>query len=418
MSQNPSGGHNEHSNRRTRNRHAYRSNFHGHPDRANPNHQDTGTRATSYLAMLPGSSHYDINTGTDQLYHWNANYAQNAYGNLPGQSDMPLQGQNAAAQVGITSQRSIQGTIPQIFQNSLAHLGLTPATTENTHPGLPTNWHFNSEITSRHQPLYTGHNQSAPSHRQSQQHMTNPFGTREELEADDYQSPLTAMFGRFERIREAREAQHAAQSQRQNGGSTDTSVLTASGQRPIHVRSEPRRRRRLPRQSSNSGPTSGGLWTSDQFQEWFHTRTTNQNTTANDLTSIHLDATDDEASDSSPNPIDQQQRGDVVSLEDLDVNIACQICKEQKMDTLLEPCMHLAICHWCSDLSREMSRRPGVGWRCPICRAKVRRCRKVFLITSEKHGQDEQDAPKEPKDNEDSKEKRESNANEDAAMAL
>jgi hypothetical protein len=95
------------------------------------------------------------------------------------------------------------------------------------------------------------------------------------------------------------------------------------------------------------------------------------------------------------NPIDQQQRPPALEESEMQVNIACKICNEQRIDTLLEPCMHACVCRWCSDIlmqqARQERRRHGSGlepaevrmsrgqWRCPICRHNVTGSRKFYL---------------------------------------
>ncbi|KIW20543.1 hypothetical protein PV08_01118 [Exophiala spinifera] len=425
MSQTPHGVRSGQSNRRNRNRHSHRGHFHGHPDRAIPNQYAGTNNPHNHSVALPTvASQHDRHMEANQLYGWNANHRQPPDGNLPRLSNMTFQDQNAAAEIGPNSQGNVQVNIPQIVQNSLDHFGLTAATIQSTHPSLPMqvapHWpadaninhpHGNNEINPQHQPAYPGYNQSAPAHRQARRPITNPFGTREELESEDYQSPLTAMFGRFERIREAREAQRAMHSRRQVSRSEDASSPLRSNLPPAGVPSYPQRTTEPPPVSQDNGLRSRRFWISDQIHDLLLNSTASRSSVAHGPTSMYLDDTEDE-DDWAPNPIDEQKRGDILDLKEMDVSIACQICKEHKMDTLLEPCMHLAICHWCSELTRITAQRADRTWRCPICRGKIRGCRKVFLVTSEKHRQDGPDDPSESRGDEGSKQK------DDAAMVL
>ncbi len=162
----------------------------------------------------------------------------------------------------------------------------------------------------------------------------NPFGTREELAADDWVSPITSMFVRAHNYREAEIAR------RQRHWELQQHLHAAPGEDypPIRQRTSP------------SPPRA--------------------------------------------NPIDEQSRPPSLPGSDMVVNIACRICNEQRIDTLMEPCMHACMCHWCSEIIRDQAqrsrrrRRAGFGdleqagapdRQCPICRHGVSGVRRIFL---------------------------------------
>jgi hypothetical protein len=110
-----------------------------------------------------------------------------------------------------------------------------------------------------------------------------------------------------------------------------------------------------------------------------------------------LDSDLDSESEGRENPIDiQAKRPEPVSAEDMTVSIACKICCEQKVDVLVLPCSHLAICRWCAGILKDKARQDrrerrhgngmlaaqaerGEGWKCPICRKPVETTKRVFL---------------------------------------
>ncbi|EXJ79883.1 hypothetical protein A1O3_08168 [Capronia epimyces CBS 606.96] len=204
--------------------------------------------------------------------------------------------------------------------------------------------------------------------------VANPFGTREEIESDGYQSPVADLFGRaWIRYREHQEAGRAtgtpAEVERQTAG--DVNIL------------------------GTGPPRSDGVGLD---------RTMALNRQRNDMEDrslfMALEASLRQRQRENPhahprvNPIDQQStRPRPLESEEMTVNIACKICCEQKVDTLLEPCMHVAICHWCSEVVRERARESARRrrnepdrrtdeedkWKCPICRRDVTQSRRVYL---------------------------------------
>lgn len=86
------------------------------------------------------------------------------------------------------------------------------------------------------------------------------------------------------------------------------------------------------------------------------------------------------------NPIDTQQlrRPAPTKSEDLKVNFACKMCQEQKIDTICMPCMHAAMCRWCSELWRADCRATNGRmdhreWRCVLCRKQIKETKRFFV---------------------------------------
>ena len=177
----------------------------------------------------------------------------------------------------------------------------------------------------------------------------NPFGTRQDVEEEDYVSPLTTMYQRawtrYETAEETRQAERVADSTYPAGPNFHAQLYSSQVQ------------------------------TARQVAERITSIVRNQ--------MLELGINDDSSPD---NAIDRQQRPLPLAAEALVASIACRICHEQRVDTLLEPCMHIALCHYCSEIVRQQAMeaqrlaRQGVRqWRCPICRKEVNQARRVHL---------------------------------------
>jgi hypothetical protein len=185
----------------------------------------------------------------------------------------------------------------------------------------------------------------------------NPFGTREEWESDQYESPIAGVFTRaWTRYRDM-EAARRRQEEDEENQLVDQLVRAELGTAPAPVAE-------IPAVIMPPGPPSRSVSLLERHS-------------VNPLA---------EAAP-RPNPIDiQVGRPPPLKPDDMTVNIACRICYEQKSDTLLMPCYHLALCRWCTDIVRaqgrlEAARQPrrGEGWRCPTCRKAVEGTKRVYL---------------------------------------
>lgn len=249
---------------------------------------------------------------------------------------------------------------------------LTGSQPENRQPGIP---HSRPIVPIRQPNSPDITILPPPIPRRNRPPIPNPFGTREEIESEDYQSPVAQLFGRaWNRHREANQTNQPipqwralalAEEERARNSSVD--ILGTGPPRPEELRVD-----RLMEQ----GRLHGLSWT-------------NGGAVLYDLERA-LRSRENRHAHPRANPVDQQSsRPPPLESAEMTISIACRICSEQKVDTLLEPCMHLAICHWCSELIREQARRrrnrhpprndDGDRWRCPICRHDVMRARRVYL---------------------------------------
>lgn len=275
--------------------------------------------------------------------------------------------------------------------------------------------------------------------------LPNPFGTREEIEAEDYQSPLEGMFTRAwnryraaEQVRRANpiapalntdteweSSDHAGLGRQPHGSENSTSLANELGVVPAGTWAHPgsiqeqghhphARRAMILQRMAALNSELGAQTTrlrdlrladaaseSEGVQPRTHTDVSEATQDQLDLLQAAVAAArantlglyeqilENESASEHPipriNPIDEQTSRPVArNPEELMVSVACQICREQVVDTLLEPCMHIALCRWCSDILRQQSRRvrhghQNNGWKCPICRRRVVSARRVYL---------------------------------------
>ncbi|EXJ62668.1 hypothetical protein A1O7_03106 [Cladophialophora yegresii CBS 114405] len=187
------------------------------------------------------------------------------------------------------------------------------------------------------------------------------LGTREEVQSEDYVSPLATMYGRaWNRYREAEE-RRAANRQ------LNTDAVDMFGTGPPQLQD--------PGQQFIESMNNMRRVSEQEFRARMDAIAEAQAALMNPLTEPDV------------NPIDSQlSRPPPISSEEMTANIECRICHEQKMDTILEPCMHLSICHWCLEVMRARVRRyridPENGerrLRCPICRRNVTQARRIYM---------------------------------------
>jgi Zinc finger, C3HC4 type (RING finger) len=88
-------------------------------------------------------------------------------------------------------------------------------------------------------------------------------------------------------------------------------------------------------------------------------------------------------SDSEQITFDTQERPPPMKPESMIVDLACTICKEHLVDTVVMPCMHAVMCNWCAEL--QIPGKRGTPYlardrtaKCPLCRARVKEKRKIF----------------------------------------
>lgn len=82
--------------------------------------------------------------------------------------------------------------------------------------------------------------------------------------------------------------------------------------------------------------------------------------------------------------LDTQERPPPMKEEEMMVDLACVICMEHLVDTVVMPCMHAVMCNWCAEIYIPSKRGTPYTPRdatakCPFCRATVEEKRTIFL---------------------------------------
>ena len=189
-----------------------------------------------------------------------------------------------------------------------------------------------------------------------------PLGTREDVEREDFVSPVEAMFGRaIDRYRTAEETRRAAsRAHNENMPNPVRSRATNATDNFANPR-VPDRLEYAPNHRPVDIP-----WVQRAHAEFErnYPHLLRQNPVREDALIM------------SPTIIfDTQERPPPVPAERLTVSIACTICNEQSINVVLLPCMHACMCNWCADLCL-----PNRGdARCPKCRRAVKERRKLYL---------------------------------------
>jgi Zinc finger, C3HC4 type (RING finger) len=83
-------------------------------------------------------------------------------------------------------------------------------------------------------------------------------------------------------------------------------------------------------------------------------------------------------SESEPSlTFDTQDRPPPMDPDSMKVNLACSICREHLVDTVLLPCGHAVMCSWCADLhvpsrKQDKSTPKDRSVKCPLCRTRIK----------------------------------------------
>ena len=85
---------------------------------------------------------------------------------------------------------------------------------------------------------------------------------------------------------------------------------------------------------------------------------------------------------------DTQDRPPPMEPESMMLDMACSICKEHLIDTVVLPCGHAVMCNWCADLhvpsrKHDKSTPRDRSVKCPMCRTKIKQ--KVRLTFPRSH---------------------------------
>ena len=93
-------------------------------------------------------------------------------------------------------------------------------------------------------------------------------------------------------------------------------------------------------------------------------------------------------SESEPSlTFDTQDRPAPLQPDSMIVNMACSICKEHLIDTVVLPCGHAVMCSWCADLhvpsrKQDKSTPKDRSVKCPMCRTRIKQKVRQPLIST------------------------------------
>lgn len=206
--------------------------------------------------------------------------------------------------------------------------------------------------------------------RQAIERFTRIFGTRDDIQRDDYQSPLSALYATRRDTQtepstnEPEEAStnpvvHMGQPVLRARDTTDPFELRvqttaypyaqtrATAAPQIQSRAQP-----LPQREINGRTQNNNISNSANRG--------NTTPTANPLAT-------------RPPPLQDEQ---------LIVKLNCKVCYEQLAEIACLPCGHMVMCRWCADAHMPLrhSNVPVEGSKCPICRRRVRQRVRVFVV--------------------------------------
>jgi hypothetical protein len=192
----------------------------------------------------------------------------------------------------------------------------------------------------------------------SRTHQQRPpaLGTREDVEAEDYESPLSNMFGR------AYDGYRIAENTRRHDENAMPNPLRRMGNITDNVENQ--------RFSHHGVPP-------DFPRRLVHEARESIAETQHDFTASTRALT-----------IDTQERPAPTAAAEMVINIACPICTDHPIDVILFPCGHACMCKFCAEIC--VPTRPNLPYalppeprgykgRCPKCRRDVKEVRPFFL---------------------------------------
>ncbi|KAF1847520.1 uncharacterized protein K460DRAFT_402869 [Cucurbitaria berberidis CBS 394.84] len=256
------------------------------------------------------------------------------------------------------------------------------------------------------------------------------FGSREDVQQDDYESPLTTMYGRaYDRYRQAEERRAegtssapsldglSAQERRDVEEQLLWGVIRESQAMPESLESEfdvwgyPFVQRNTGPLSStvsasltetglSNASTTGPPGSNSMVYSFGGApRTTTPSTTAGPsgsmtrtypllgIENLHLrfqESTRSLLAHHAGNAVtldNQPDRPPPKTDEEMTKTLACQVCYQQLADTVVLPCGHMVMCQWCADVVVPVrhSHLPVSPTKCPMCRKQVKQRFKVHM---------------------------------------
>ena len=227
------------------------------------------------------------------------------------------------------------------------------------------------------------------------------FGSREDVQRDDYESPLSTMYNRAERL------YNQAEERRSTGATSDPRLSNLSNISPSERREleeqilwgvlqdshqqylnlqEGNVRSYTPAPGDRRRDNAAAFLARAATDESFHSPSNSLRTSLeqinSDLTRLQV-ANDaitrlsrlNHHTESIPTPtLDEPDRPPPLTEAQMTRKLDCQVCYAQIADIAVLPCGHMVMCQWCADITIPIHHgnvplRPS---KCPMCRKGVR----------------------------------------------
>jgi hypothetical protein len=221
------------------------------------------------------------------------------------------------------------------------------------------------------------------------------FGSREDVERDDYESPLSNMYNRaYNHYRQAEARRETGdvtappleglsqQERREIENQILWGVLNDSREPQVeHVESVSSATQRMDALAARTSPESS--------TDIPHMRNTLDTLTA-DLMRLRQETRNVNSRysallrrDREPpiGTIDEPNRPPPLSEAEMTKNLACQVCYSQLADIAVLPCGHMVMCEWCADVVVPVKHGyvPAAPTKCPMCRKMIKSRVKIHI---------------------------------------
>lgn len=229
------------------------------------------------------------------------------------------------------------------------------------------------------------------------ENMTRVFGTREEIQSDDYQSPIAGLYTRaWDRYRQAeqqrREGVNPADSSTSHSAYPALDIQSNNFHAQLRATNEEdeiviRIAELEAGRNGGANPASQASSPADVREPANSPASYSEQSRAAAHERIARRIAEIQSRDTRrPRPPNQDQPFDLPHMgldsdnrpppktdAEMTVKLECQICYSQVADTACLPCGHMVMCKWCADITMPVRhgtipRRPS---NCPMCRKKV-----------------------------------------------
>ncbi|PVI04398.1 hypothetical protein DM02DRAFT_556207 [Periconia macrospinosa] len=196
----------------------------------------------------------------------------------------------------------------------------------------------------------------------ARERLTRVFGTREDVQREDYESPLSTLYNRAEARYQQAEARRAT---------GDTTAPSTDGM-------SARERQNIEEQI---------LWGVLTESRSAANQAGNQSGDPTEISNSTLDAlvariTRNRRIPRPPSPtqtLDNPERPPPLTEAQMTKNLACQVCYVQIANIAVVPCGHMVMCQWCADVVVPVRHNhfPARPSKCPMCRKGIKQRFKI-----------------------------------------